>query len=40
MAELINGTSSEDGPGYLYGYAIEAIFKDNSGNVFSLHQDK
>lgn len=22
------------------GYAIEAIFKDNTGNVFSLHQDK
>lgn len=22
------------------GYAIEAIFKDNSGNVFSLHQDR
>ncbi|HVU10205.1 MAG TPA: VOC family protein [Phototrophicaceae bacterium] len=22
------------------GYAIEAIFKDNSGNTFSLHQDK
>src|SRR5687768_10056766 len=25
VAELINGEVSEDGPGYLYGYALEAI---------------
>ena len=25
VAELINGESSKDGPGYLYGYALEAV---------------
>ena len=25
IAELVNGEVSEDGPGYLYGYALEAI---------------